>query len=79
MSREMYDARLAELEAVIAGLPAEQQALLAPMLAETRTRQDEIKQACDAARDTLADWRIAMKYLIFDLEARLREARPPGR
>lgn len=74
MNNTTYDAKLAELEAKIAALPADQQALLAPLLAETQHRHVEIKKNVAAARDALDDWRIAMKYMVFDLEAQAREA-----
>ena len=78
MDSSTHDARLAELEARIAALPADQRAALAPLLAETKTRHAQIKRATAAARDALDDWRIAMKYMVFDWEARLREAKQLG-
>lgn len=78
MDSHTYDAKLAELEATIASLPVDQRAALAPLLAETRTRHTEIQKAGAAARAALDDWRIVMKYLVFDWEARLREAKKTG-
>ncbi|MBN2561901.1 MAG: hypothetical protein JXQ75_13325 [Phycisphaerae bacterium] len=69
-----FDAKLARLEAKIAALPADQQAQLEPVLVETRRRHQEIREAVTSARDALDDWRITMKYRVFDLEARHREA-----
>ncbi len=74
MTDDTANARLAELESRIAAMSEERQAELRPVLEETRQRHDLIRQCSDAARSALADWRIAMKYRIFDLEARLREA-----
>ena len=74
MTDDTANARLAELEAQIAEMSEKQQAELQPVLEETRQRHGRIRQCSAAARSALADWRIAMKYRIFDLEARLREA-----
>ncbi len=74
MTNDTASAQLAELEARIAEMPEEQQAALLPVLEETRQRHGLIRQCSDAARNALADWRIVMKYRVFDLEARLREA-----
>jgi hypothetical protein len=74
MTDDTAIAKLAELEARIAEMSEEQQEALRPMLEETRKRHGLIKQCGSAARNALADWRIIMKYKIFDLEARLREA-----
>jgi hypothetical protein len=81
MTEEAIKARLAEIEAEIEVLPGTQQAHLMELLAETKLRHHQIRQAADAALDALQDWRIAMKYLIFDREAAMREARQsrPGR
>ncbi len=61
------------LESRIASLPPAQQASLRPLLQETRERHTEIERAITAAKDALDDWRIAMKYLVFDIEAERRE------
>jgi hypothetical protein len=75
MTEEMFETKLAELETQIGSMPAELQARLKLLLEETRRRHLEIRQSIAAASDALDDWRIAMKYRIFDAEARLREAR----
>lgn len=73
MAEETYTARLAELEHTIDALPPAQQAQLRILFEETRLRHVAIKTATTASRNALDDWRIAMKYMIFDAEARLRE------
>ncbi len=73
MADETYTARLAELEQTIYALPQAQQAQLRILLDETKQRHAAIKTATTAARSALDDWRIAMKYLVFDQEASLRE------
>jgi len=73
MTDETFDLRLAELEARVADLAPEQLAAVAPLLEETRQRHAEIRLNVAKARDALDDWRIAMKYKVFDTEARRRE------
>ena len=75
MTEETFRTRIAELETRITALPADQQAQLKGLIEETRQRYSDIRRSVSSARDALDDWRIAMKYLIFDQEARLREAR----
>ena len=65
--------KLAELEAKIAKLPADQRAQLETLLGETKDRHADIKSNVDTARSALDDWRLLMKYRIFDAEARMRE------
>ncbi len=73
MTAETMLEKLGTLESRIATLSSHQQATLRPLLQETRERHLEIERAIKAAKDALDDWRIAMKYLIFDFEAKRRE------
>jgi phosphoglycerate-specific signal transduction histidine kinase len=75
MTEETFQTKLTELETRINSLPADQQAQLKALLDETRRRHSDIRRSVSAAQDALDDWRLAMKYMIFDAEARLREAR----
>ena len=75
MTEETFETKLAEMETVINALPVEQRARLISLLAETKHRHQGLRPTVVAAHDALADWRIVMKYQIFDAEARLREAR----
>ncbi len=75
MMEETARKKLAELEAKIAALPAVQRTQLEGLLEETKERHDHIKSNADSARNALDDWRLLMKYRVFDLEARLREKR----
>ncbi len=70
---EAFNTRMAEIEARIAALPEAEQARLRDLVEETRRRHENIRASTAAALNALDDWRIAMKYLIFDLEARARE------
>lgn len=74
MTDEVFQERLAEIEATIGTLPQEQRAFLDEWFRETKDRHELIKRNISAARNALDDWRLAMKYKIFDLEARQREA-----
>lgn len=71
---ETYQQELAELEAKIRTLPGDRQAALVSLLQETQHRHAQIRQAIRTARDALDDWRLAMKYMLFDQEARCRES-----
>ncbi len=74
MTDGTFDERLAEIEKRIDELPVGRQESLKKLVEETRRRHVEIRHAVGEARSALADWRIALKYLVFDLEARLRES-----
>lgn len=67
-----FDRRIAELTARIQEVPPHRRAALLPLLDETLARQAAIEENREAAIEALADWRIAMKYLVFDLEATAR-------
>lgn len=74
MTDETFKERLAELEARIDALPEDRRAVLRRLFRETRQRHLQVKTAVNAARNALDDWRLAMKYLVFDREAAAREA-----
>ncbi len=74
LTEDTYTTKLAELEQTINTLPPAEQAQLKNLLSETKKRHAAIKTATTSARNALDDWRIAMKYMIFDQEARRREA-----
>ena len=65
--------RLTEACRQIDSLPEDQQASLRALLAEARERHAELKVNFARIHDALEDWRIKMKYLVFDLEATRRE------
>lgn len=74
MTEETAQKKLAQTEATIDGLTPEQQEALRPLLCECKVRHDQIKISVAAGRNALADWSLLMKYLVFDHEARCREA-----
>ncbi len=63
------------ITAVVDALPESQRASLQTLIEETRHRHASIKEASCKARDAIDDWRLMCKYIIFDLEASLREAK----
>ena len=58
----------------IESLPATKQDRLWTLFEETYERHREIQEATNRALDSLDDWRLRAKYLVFDFEARQRDA-----
>lgn len=73
MTEGTFAATLRELRSRIDALPVERRAPLIQLMQETVARQREIEQAKSDALDALDDWRIALKYAVFDAEATRRE------
>ena len=73
MDEDTFNKRLRELISEIANLPADKQKQLAPLVEETKSRHDKIKENMDKVTKSLGDLRICLKYLLFDLEATRRE------
>lgn len=73
MDDSTFKARMEEMQIQIASLPDDQRGPLQALMQETRDRHEQIKLATAQARDALDDWRLLMKYLIFDREAIRRE------
>ena len=73
MTDETFEAKLAELRARIDALPAERRADFLPLLQETRRRHHELTETMSRAYAALDDWRIALKYALFNSEAIQRE------
>ena len=81
MTDEAFEAKLRETMEKIEALPAPRRGPLLHLLEQTRGRHAEICHSIRRARDILDDWRLRQKYLLFDYEAGLREARgnrPPN-
>lgn len=74
MTDNTFEAQLQKVSEVIDTLPESQRESLRKMLEETHRRHSDIKGAATRAREAIDNWRLMCKYLIFDLEARLREA-----
>lgn len=75
MFDQSFQTRLDELLMKVRGLPSQEQGRLAGLIADTQRRHEQIALSATEAFNALADWRIAMKYLIFDREATMRENR----
>ena len=74
MFTEEFEAHLKKALEAIDMLPEQQRAPLQEMVEETRRRHQQIGVSIAAAREALDDWRLIQKYLLFDAEARAREA-----
>lgn len=74
MQNDFLETQLRELSDRIEALPEDRRGALLALLEETRHRQQLIRQATEHAGHALDDWRLIQKYLIFDHEARQREA-----
>lgn len=64
---------LEQLLGQIAALPADQRAPLEGLVAETVAHRKAVRAAALEIEDALADIRLNIKYLSFDLEATRRE------
>jgi len=75
MTDETFTARLAELLASLRSLPDHQRRALQVLVEQTRQRQADLQADRAQALAALDDWRLALKYALFDREARHREHR----
>jgi len=73
MDEHVFQQKLAELVAEIATLPADERAKLELLAQETRERHEKLKQTVSSLQENLDYLRLAIKYLLFDLEATRRE------
>ncbi len=73
MTDETFLTRLAELNAKIETLPEANRAPLVALVEETRRRHEELKRSFAHIHDALGEWRLGMKYVLFDYEATRRE------
>lgn len=73
MDEETFSRKLRALIKEIAGLPADQQKQLAPLVEETKQRHRQIKENSEKLTQLLSDIQIGLKYLLFDLGATRRE------
>lgn len=69
-----FEAHIQETLSAIAMLPEPQRTQLLTLVDETRERQRQNRESARRARSSLDDWRLLQKYLLFDREARQREA-----
>ncbi len=73
MDENEFNRKLRELIDEIASLPIDKQRQLAPLVEETKQRHIDVKEDVNKINKSIADLRICIKYLLFDLEATKRE------
>lgn len=75
MTDETFTAKLRELSDKMRDLSPEQREALQPLLKETEDRHAVLQENIARAHDALDDWRLTVKYALFDRDARRRESR----
>lgn len=73
MDPQQFNEKLAQLMDEIKDLPVDEQARIRDLAAETKARQDKMRQTITELTDSLDYLRLSVKYLVFDLEATRRE------
>lgn len=73
MDETTFQKRLVELLSEIATLPASQRSKLELLVADTKKRHQQLKTTAAGVQENLDYLRMAIKYLLFDLEATRRE------
>ena len=73
MDEITFQKRLAELLSEIASLPASQRSKLELLVADTKKRHEQLRASASNVQESLDYLRVAIKYLLFDLEATRRE------
>ncbi len=73
MDETTFQKRLAELLSEIASLPASQRSKLELLMADTKKRHEQLRASASNVQESLDYLRVAIKYLLFDLEATRRE------
>ena len=73
MDETAFQKRLTELLSEIATLPASQRSKLELLVADTKKRHEQLKATATGVQESLDYLRVAIKYLLFDLEATRRE------
>lgn len=73
MDDARFTKRMNEARRKIESLPPEQQAPLLNLLDETQERHAQMKDSFTRIHDAVADWKVGVQYLLFDLEATKRE------
>ena len=75
MTDETFTEKLRELSEKMRDLSPEQREALQPLLKETKDRHATLQKNIARANDALDDWRVTVKYALFDRDARRRERR----
>ncbi len=73
MNETTFQKRLAELLSEISTLPASQRSKLELLVSDTKKRHQQLQASASNVQESLDYLRVAIKYLLFDLEATRRE------
>jgi len=73
MDETTFQKRLTELLSEIATLPASERSKLELLIADTKKRHEQLQATAVGVQESLDYLRVAIKYLLFDLEATRRE------
>lgn len=73
MNEETFQRKLAELIAEIGTLPAGERDKLEMLAEQTRERHRQLKETVSSLQESIDFVRLAIKYILFDLEATRRE------
>lgn len=73
MNEATFQQRLAELLNEIATLPASERSKLEMLVEDTKKRHEQLQSSAANVQECLDYLRMAVKYLLFDLEATRRE------
>ena len=73
MDEQTFQEKLTHLLDQISTLPPEQQACMEQVVESTQGRRDRLNDSVLQMQESLDFLRLSVKYLVFDLEATLRE------
>ena len=73
MDETAFQKKLAELVSEIGALPAAERTKLEQLAKETQQRREQIRTTVANLQESLDYLRLAIKYMLFDLEATKRE------
>ena len=73
MDETTFQKRLVELLSEIATLPASERSKLELLVADTKKKHEQLQVTATGVQENLDYLRMAIKYLLFDLEATRRE------
>lgn len=73
MNEETFQRKLSELIAEIGTLPTGERDKLELLANQTRQRHSQLKETVTSLQESIDFVRLAIKYLLFDLEATRRE------
>ena len=73
MDEKAFQTKLAELMGEISTLPKAERAKLEQLAQQTQDRHQKMRKTVSDLQESLDYLRLSIKYLVFDLEATLRE------